>query len=248
MSSNLLITARNDNRQSIKRIMRDGVEIEKGVTLTIPYLEENKDQFRNLMDIFTAYPDVFLDIIKPKDSNFELFFYQRITLRALMRYKDVYVTAPRAFSKSFITILGLMLQCIFMPGTKRFICAPNKNQSAQIAKEKIIEIYDRWPLLRKEVVGGDITDTPGNFGKDYVTLKFRNGSQFDVVGALDSTRGGRRNGGLIDEVRDHEEEPINEVVLPLLNVSRRLPSNDVNPKEPNQQRIFIKIFVIKYQS
>lgn len=37
--------------------------------------------------------------------------------------------------------------------------------------------------------------------KDYVTLKFRNGSQFDVVGALDSTRGGRRNGGLIDEVR-----------------------------------------------
>lgn len=239
MSSNLLITARNDNRQSIKRIMRDGVEIEKGVTLTIPYLEENKDQFRNLMDIFTAYPDVFLDIIKPKDSNFELFFYQRITLRALMRYKDVYVTAPRAFSKSFITILGLMLQCIFMPGTKRFICAPNKNQSAQIAKEKIIEIYDRWPLLRREVVGGDITDTPGNFGKDYVTLKFRNGSQFDVVGALDSTRGGRRNGGLIDEVRDHEEEPINEVVLPLLNVSRRLPSNDVNPKEPNQQRIFM---------
>lgn len=239
MSSNLLITARNDNRQSIKRIMRDGVEIEKGVTLTIPYLEENKEQFRNLMDIFTAYPDVFLDIIKPKDSNFELFFYQRITLRALMRYKDVYVTAPRAFSKSFITILGLMLQCIFMPGTKRFICAPNKNQSAQIAKEKIIEIYDRWPLLRKEVVGGDITDTPGNFGKDYVTLKFRNGSQFDVVGALDSTRGGRRNGGLIDEVRDHEEEPINEVVLPLLNVSRRLPSNDVNPKEPNQQRIFM---------
>ena len=71
------------------------------------------------------------------------------------------------------------------------------------------------------------------------TLKFRNGSQFDVVGALDSTRGGRRNGGLIDEVRDHEEEPINEVVLPLLNVSRRLPSNDVNPKEPNQQRIFM---------
>jgi hypothetical protein len=25
-------------------------------------------------------------------------------------------------------------------------------------------------------VGGEITDTPGNFGKDYVTLKFRNGS------------------------------------------------------------------------
>lgn len=46
------------------------------------------------------------------------------------------------------------------------------------------------------------------------TLKFRNGSQFDVVGALDSQRGGRRHGGLVDEVRDHEEQPINEIVLP----------------------------------
>ena len=31
---------------------------------------------------------------------------------------------------------------------------------------------------------------------------------------------------------------MNEVVLPLMNVSRRLPSNQVNPKEPNQQGIF----------
>lgn len=94
-------------------------------------------------------------------------------------------------------------------------------------------------MLRKEILGGEISDTPGNFGKDYVTLKFRNGSQFDVVGALDSQRGGRRHGGLIDEVRDHEEGPINEVVLPLMNVSRRLPDNSVNEKEPNQQRIFM---------
>ena len=36
---------------------------------------------------------------------------------------------------------------------------------------------------------------------------------------------------------EHEEEPLNEVVLPLMNVSRRLPDNTVNPKEPNQQTI-----------
>lgn len=218
---------------------KDGIEIEKGIVLNEDYLNKNFDQIGNMLSIFSAYPDIFLDLITPSDSNFQLFFYQRITLRAIMRYRDVYITAPRAFSKSFITILGLMLQCIFIPGTKRFICAPNKNQSAQIAKEKIVEIYDRWPLIRKEVLGGDISDTPGNFGKDYVTLKFRNGSQFDVVGALDSQRGGRRHGGLVDEVRDHEEGPINEIVLPLMNVSRRLPDNTVNPKEPNQERIFM---------
>ena len=60
-----------------------------------------------------------------------------------------------------------------------------------------------------------------------------------LLAPLDSQRGGRRHGGLIDEVRDHEEAPINEVVLPLMNVSRRLPDNTVNEKEPNQQRIFM---------
>lgn len=185
----------------VQRGARDGIEIEKGVVLNEDYLKEHFNEIGDMFSIFTAYPDIYLDLIKPQDSNFELFFYQRITLRAVMRYKDIFITAPRAFSKSFITILGLILQCVFIPGTKRFICAPNKNQSAQIAKEKIVEIYDHWPLLRKEVIGGEISDTPGNFGKDYVTLKFRNGSQFDVVGALDSQRGGRRHGGLIDEIR-----------------------------------------------
>lgn len=168
------------NNDIIQRAERDGVEVEKGVVLTEEYLKVHEEDLREIMDLYTAYPDIYLDTIKPADSTFELFFYQRIVLRAIMRYKEVYVTACRAFSKSFITILALFLQCIFMPGTKRFICAPNKNQSAQIAKEKIFEIYEKWPLLKKEVIGGDILDTPGNFGKDYVTIKFRNGSQFDV--------------------------------------------------------------------
>lgn len=218
---------------------RDGIDLDKGVILTHDYLAENEADFQKWANFFTAYPDLFLDLIAPADSNFTLFFYQRITLRALMRFKDVYITAPRAFSKTFITILALILQCIFMPGRKVFICAPKKGQSAQIAKEKIVEIYDRWPLLKKEIVGNELKEDPGNFGKDYVTLKFRNGSQFDIVAPLDSQRGGRRHGGLIDESRDHEEIPINEIVLPLLNVSRRLSDNSVNPREPNQQVIYM---------
>ena len=225
------------DREIMQRGEREGIELEKGAILTEAYLSEHETLFRQYCDFFTAYPDIFLDLIKPADSTFTLFFYQRIVLRALMRFKEVYVVACRAFSKSFITILALFLQCIFIPGTKRFICAPNKNQSAQIAKEKLVEIYDKFPLLRREVIGGDISETPGNFGKDYVTIKFRNGSQFDVVGALDSQRGGRRHGGLIDEIRDHDEVALNEIVLPLMNVSRRLPDNTVNEKEVNQQTI-----------
>ena len=237
MNDPIKLLSLNRNDDNYIPIQREGIELDKGVVLTNDYLESHEELFKQYAEFFTAYPDVFLDLIKPVDSNFDLFFYQRIVLRAIMRFKDIFVTAPRAFSKSFLTILAMILQCIFIPGTKRFICAPNKNQSAQIAKEKITEIYDRWPLIRREVIGGDVSDTPGNFGKDYVTLKFRNGSQFDVVGALDSQRGGRRHGGLIDEIRDHDETAINEIVLPLMNVSRRLPDNTVNEKEPNQEVI-----------
>jgi hypothetical protein len=71
----------------------------------------------------------------------------------------------------------------------------------------------------------------------FKTLKFRNGSILDVVGATETTRGGRRQGGLLDELRDADETSICEVVLPLLNISRHLPDDTVNPNEPNQQVI-----------
>ena len=216
---------------------KDGVEIEKGVILNEEYLEANENSLGDTMSFFTAYPDVFIDLISPEGCGIKLFFYQRIFLRAAMRFQTVYVTACRAWSKSFLTILALFLQCIFIPGRKVFICAPNKSQGAQIAKEKLTEIFRYWPLLRKEVVGGEVSDTPGNYGKDYVSLKFRNGSVFDVVGALESTLGGRRHSGLIDEIKNHDETAINTIVLPLLNVSRRLPDGTTNPKEPNQQVI-----------
>lgn len=216
---------------------REDIPLEKGVVLTEQYLTSIQDLLEKYMNFFTAYPDIFLDLIAPIDAQIKLFPYQRVFLRAVMRFKNVYVTACRAFSKSFITILGMVLQCIFMPRTKRFICAPMKAQAAQIAKEKLTEIFRAWPLLRREVIGGDLTEVPGNYGKDYVTLRFRNGSQFDVVGALESSLGGRRHGGLLDEIKLHDEELVNTVVLPLMNVSRRLPDGTVNPKEPNQQQI-----------
>ena len=182
------------------RPIRDGIELEKGTSLTTDYLEEHLEDIENIMGIFVAYPDLYLDTIATEFSH-SLFFYQRIFIRACMRFKELYVVACRAFSKSFISILAIFLQCVFIPGTRRFICAPNKKQGAQIAKEKLVEIFSRWPLLRREIFGGDREETPGNYGQDYVLLNFRNGSTFEVCGALESTRGLRKFGCLIDEVR-----------------------------------------------
>ena len=88
-----------------------------------------------------------------------------------------------------------MIRCILYPGAKLFIASGGKEQAANIAKEKIEEIFELLPAMKNEV---DMRHS--TFGKDYVRLEFKNGSRMDVVAVRDSTRGGRRHGGLIEEV------------------------------------------------
>ena len=131
------------------KLYHDGIELEKGVVITPYFLEKNQDFLQECFQIFAAYPDIFLDLITPVNSNFTLFPYQRIFLRACMRYTSIYITAARATSKTFLSILAKYLQCIFLPNHVGSIVAPNKGQAAKISKQKIQEIWRIWPLLKK---------------------------------------------------------------------------------------------------
>lgn len=112
----MLESKQNLFNENQKKGYKEGTEIEKGIILNEPYLEGVMEPLRDSFSIFTAYPDVFLDLITPENETINLFFYQRIFLRAAMRFQTVYVTACRAWSKSFLTILALFLQCVFIPG------------------------------------------------------------------------------------------------------------------------------------
>lgn len=166
------------------------------------YLTE--ERVRSLIPIYTQYvsfwreyPDLFIDQIKGKDSKFEFYFYQRLFLRSAMRHRYFFGCFTRAFSKSFLSVLLNMVKCILYPGIKVFITSGGKEQATGILKEKVQELVDLIPPLGKE-----IDWTPGKtlFGKDYAQVTFKNGSRFDVVATKDSSRGGRRHSGLIDEV------------------------------------------------
>lgn len=215
-----------------KEDTREGIKIEKGTILTEDRIFKNYELYTWYINFFTIYPDLFIDMITPKSSNFKLFPYQRIFLRACMRYRYHYCTAPRAFAKSFLSILSLYLRCIFLPRSKVFICAPGKEQGTKIAMEKITELWDLFPLLEKEVISK-------NFQANLVRIVFRNGSVFDIVAAQDAQRGGRRHAGIIDEVRDHDGDMLNSVVLPLMNVNRRTINGELNNNEPHQAQIYI---------
>lgn len=172
--------ARIDEREvdllTKQKVFKDGFEIPKGNIITRQWLEANENNIKRFCNIFTSHPDVFLELITPTESQFKLFFYQRLFLRVVMRYRYVYTIAPRAFSKTFICVLALILKAIFQPRSKLFFCAPNKTQSASVFKEKLDEIFNLFPLLRREfkVI---------NQGKDYVTCITQSGSVLDVVGA-----------------------------------------------------------------
>ena len=215
------------------RVYRDGIELEKGVVITPDWLEKNEEFLAECWSLYAAYPDVYLDMIKPVESNFDLFPYQRIFLRACMRYTTIYITAARATSKTFLSILAKYLQCIFVPNHVGSIVAPNKNQAAKISKQKIQEIWRIWPLLKQELEPSNTSPegVRALFGKDYCDLFFKNGSRLSIVGALDSDRGLRTHATLIDEARDQDGDMIAEVILPQMNVSRRMANGLVNPYE-----------------
>ncbi len=89
-------------------------------------LLQDIDQLRDLIAYFRQYPDVFVDFIKGKDSTFEFLFYQRVFLRIVMRHRYVYATFPRAYSKSFLSMMALMIRCILYPNSHLFVTTGGK--------------------------------------------------------------------------------------------------------------------------
>lgn len=187
-------------------------------------------EWRKYTSLWRAYPDLFIDFIKPPDCKIDLYFYQRVYLRIFMRYRKVFLTATRGTAKSFTEILGKYLKCIFFPGVKEFICAPGKAQAAKIAQDNITDIWEYYPILKGEV-------RYISFAKDYTKLIFHNGSRFDVVQARDAERGGRRHGGCIEEIVDEKLDPdlLHSVVIPLMANNRIASCKGVDPNEVHKQ-------------
>jgi len=44
-------------------VIRDGIPIEKGVTLTHEFLDTNQELFTKYLNLWIQYPDLFLDAI-----------------------------------------------------------------------------------------------------------------------------------------------------------------------------------------
>ena len=172
------------------------------VNLTIDYenkkqglsperLDAQLDNIRLLISFYRQYPDLLVDFMKGPDSTFNFYFYQRIFLRIVMRHRYVYATFPRAYSKSFLSMMVLMLRCILYPNSELFVTTGGKQQAASITIAKIQEICKLIPALSNEI---NWARGASNKSKDNVNYLFKNGSKINILAAKESSRGQRRTG------------------------------------------------------
>lgn len=194
---------------------------------------------RQYIAYWREYPDMFVDFLKTEENpeNFQLFFYQRVFLRAAMRHRYTYATFPRAFSKSFLSILILMLRCVLYPNSHLFVTTGGKEQAAGIAKEKIEEICKLIPGLKKEI---NWERGQTKTSKDNIEIIFKNGSKLDIMAARQSSRGRRATGGLMEECILIDQTLLNEIIIPTMNVDRRLPDGTRHEEEVvNKSQIYV---------
>ena len=220
---------------------RDGIPIEKGIVLTREYLDANQELFTKYLDLWLRYPDLLLDAIQDsKDAiNFHLMPFQRIALRASMRYRYHFWTATRATSKSFTAYLSAFVRAMLLPNSTIMIASDTKGTVIKIAEAKFEEIFRHWPLLRKELkTRADDGKTGQKASTNYYELYLKNGSMISVV-SKDTSRGLRATGAILEECALIDEVPFNEVLWPQMNIPRREVDGTINPNEPAATQIFI---------
>lgn len=198
---------------------------------------------RDYIAYWREYPDMFVDFMvrghrtEYRTGEFKLYYYQRIFMRAAMRYQYMYGVFPRGYSKSFLSVLVRMCQCVLYPRVNLFMTSGGKQQAASILQEKVNQICTLIPAFHKEI---DWSRGQTKESKDYCIYIFKNGSTLDNVAATERSRGQRRTGGLIEECAGVDGQILQEVIIPIMAISRRAMDGSVHESEPiNKSQIYI---------
>ena len=230
---------------SLAEIVKNNNEIVQKIGLSEERIMKIAPIIGQYIGFWREYPDLFVDFLvrgtrtEVQEGEFHFYFYQRVFLRAVVRYQYMYGVFPRAFSKSFLTVLGLMCCAILYPRAHLFVTSGGKEQAASILKDKINEICILIPAFKREIRWGRGSGNSTE-GKDYCEYKFKNGSSIDNIAARESSRGKRRTGGTVEECASVDGQILQEVIIPTMAIDRRGTDGLTHEEEPiNKKQIFI---------
>lgn len=245
-SDNVLKLLNLDNRNYKIGISRERLEP------IIPIL-------RQYISFWREYPDLFVDFMtwgtlngppseeeqerrrnENNETFFKLYFYQRVFLRAAVRFRKSYFVFPRGYSKSFLSVLAQMIKCILWPGAKLYTAAGGKGQSAAILQEKVEEICHLIPAFNREILRERGNKRASTIQKDYCRYVFKSYSSMDNIVASEKSRGKRRQGGSFEECVSIDRDILQQVLIPVANISRKAKDGTVQPDEMlNQSELYI---------
>lgn len=166
-------------------------------------------------------------------SNIQQFIRERIK-RSELYGKQI------AYSKSFLSVMVLLIRAILYPGAKLFSTAGGKEQAAQILQEKIEDICNKIPAFAREI---NWARGETKVGRDQCVYVLKNKSTIENLAARESTRGRRMHAGLIEECVGVDQKILQEVIIPTMNVSRRcMDGTEQEDEVLNQSQIYISFF------
>jgi hypothetical protein len=146
----------------------------------------------------------------------ELFFFQKILLFFMNLNTFFMLIAARGLSKSFMIAIFACARCTLYPNTKVIIASGVKKQSKLIITEKIEKELMQNPNLAREIK--QIKSSSND-----ATVIFHNGSTIEAVTSSENSRGYRGNILILEEFRMIDENILNTVLKPFLNVYRQPP-------------------------
>lgn len=174
--------------------------------------------------------------------------FQKILLYMMNVSPYFMFIAARGLGKSFLVAVYAVTRCILYPGTKVVIASGIKNQARLVISEKIVDLYNKSPVLQAEIGNAreNIKTTPNN-----PEVTFQNGSKIFAVASNHNTRGIRGNVLIADEFRMIDYDIVDKVLKPIINVDRT-PNFKINNEEKykdyNESNIEIYLSSAWYKS
>lgn len=176
------------------------------------------------------YPDLFVELFKGQNSNFQFHFDQRVFMRCDMRFMSMYGTFSRGYAKTFDEVLDDIIAAILFPGITLSVTAQTKENAAALLEDKYNEIITFFPLLENEV-------EKTRFSKNDAMIKMKTGSVITNLANAQSSKGRRRHRIKIEESALLNNTLFEDALEPIVEVPRTTVGNlaIVDPEEMNFQ-------------
>jgi hypothetical protein len=196
--------------------------------LSASIITRHISEFAELCSFLKWMPDIFWDMYKPESGGLIFDLYQRVMLRVIARFFEVYNCIPRGGAKTMIHVMGHYHAACCYPNITTSITASTKESAVKIWKDKHDELMRFYPSFAANIKSVSFT-------KDSGRVEFVNGSVVDSLANSQTSKGLRRRRGGLEESALIDKETYDDAIEPIFNIARSTMTGEIDAQELNGQ-------------